>query len=233
MTTARVLLVDDVALFLQFERPFFERAGCAILTASSGDEALRSAREHKPHIILLDYEMPGMAGDDVCRALKEDPATRHIPVLIVTSHASAGVAERCRRAGAMDVLTKPIAGKALLERVLGVLQIPHRVHVRTRVALEVSLGREGEAAAVFGYSDNVSEGGMLVETVEPLEQGAEVRIRFSLPGRGEPIEAVAEVVRSSAHPGPAQRFDVALRFTGGGDASKAILREYIRGEVMR
>src|SRR5262245_21398779 len=78
MSAVKVLLVDDVRLFIEFERLFFERAGCSILTASSGEDALRMVREDKPHIVLLDYEMPGMMGDEVCRRIKESEATRHV-----------------------------------------------------------------------------------------------------------------------------------------------------------
>ena len=99
MTTAKVLLVDDVRVFLEFERPFFERSGCEILTATSGTEALRIVKEQKPHIVLLDYEMPGMNGDEVCRRIKDDISTRHIPVLIVTSHKEPSVLDKCRSAG--------------------------------------------------------------------------------------------------------------------------------------
>src|SRR4030095_12310138 len=140
MKSAKILLVDDVKVFLEFERPFFERAGCVILTASSGPEALRIVREEIPHIVLLDYEMPGMNGDEVCQRIRQDPATRHIPVLNVTSHKTDEVAARCHKAGCTEVITKPVSGKDLLSRVVNLLEIPYRVHMRTRVSMEVSLG---------------------------------------------------------------------------------------------
>jgi len=232
MTTAKVLLVDDVRVFLEFERPFFERSGCEILTATSGTEALRLVKEQKPHIVLLDYEMPGMNGDEVCRRIKEDPATRHIPVLIVTSHKEPSVLEKCRRAGCTDFVVKPVTGRDLLEKVVKLLQIPYRVHVRTRVNIEVSMGVTGEAVSVLGYSSDLSEGGMMVETVEPIDTGAKVGVVFKLSGLNEEIRATAEVVRVTLLRSQGM-FGVALRFKEGDEALRTIIRSFVEQEVAR
>ena len=196
MPAVKVLLVDDVRLFIEFERTFFERAGCEILTATSGDEALRIVREEKPHIILLDYEMPGMNGDEVCRRIKESESTRHIPVLIVTSHRTKEIQDRCQKAGCTDFVGKPVSGRELLDKVVKILEIPYRVHLRTRVKMEVSL-HEGETLSVLGYSEDISEGGIFVETLDPVEVGSKVQLAFTLPGAAGEIEVPAEVVRVS------------------------------------
>ena len=197
MKTAKILLVDDVKVFIEFERPFFERAGCLILTASSGPDALRIVQEQVPHIVLLDYEMPGMNGDEVCQRIKQDPATSHIPVLIVTSHRSREIADRCLRAGCTDVITKPVAGRELLSRVVKLLEIPYRVHMRTRVSIEVALGVGADTHAILGYSENISEGGILVETLEPIEPGSKTRLSFNMPSTKARLSTMAEVIRST------------------------------------
>jgi CheY-like chemotaxis protein len=232
MTTARILLVDDVRIFIEFERPFFERAGCVILTAATGPEALRVAREESPHIVLLDYEMPGMNGDEVCRKIKEDPATRHIPVLIVTSHREPDVMERCRNAGCTDFVTKPVTGKELLEKVVKILQIPYRVHLRTRVSMEVSVGMGSEAVSILGYSEDISEGGMRIESLEPVETGARVRIAFAIPSSGTRVSTPAVVVRVS-HIRSLGMFAVALRFEGSDPAFREAVRSFVGQEVGR
>ncbi len=226
MSSVKVLLVDDVRLFIEFERPFFERAGCTILTATSGDDALRIVREEKPHIVLLDYEMPGMTGDEVCRRIKENEATRHIPVLIVTSHRTREIQERCLKAGCTDFVTKPVSGRELLEKVVKILEIPYRVHLRTRVSMEVSLGLGGEAVSVIGYSEDISEGGIYVETLEPLDIGTNVKISFTLPGQPKPVEVAAEVVRVSRIR-DRSRYGVGLRYM----EPEAMLVERLRGFV--
>jgi uncharacterized protein (TIGR02266 family) len=232
MTTAKVLLVDDVRVFLEFERPFFERSGCEILTATSGTEALRLVKEQKPHIVLLDYEMPGMNGDEVCRRIKEDESTRHIPVLIVTSHKEPSVLERCRQAGCTDLVLKPVTGRDLLEKVIKILQIPYRVHMRTRVNLEVAMGLSGEAVSVLGYSSDLSEGGMLVETVEPIEAGTKVGISFKLQGRQVELRTVGEVLRVTVLRSQGM-FGVAVKFGENDPAFCTAVREFVEQEVAR
>jgi uncharacterized protein (TIGR02266 family) len=228
MSSVKVLLVDDVKLFIEFERSFFERAGCDVLTAASGEEALQIATAEKPHVVLLDYEMPGMMGDEVCRRLKEDSGTRHIPVLIVTSHHTEEVKRRCVSAGCTDLLGKPVSGRDLLEKVVRILEIPYRVHVRTRVQMEVSLGVGGDETTVSGYSEDISEGGLLVETLEPLEIGAKVNVSFTLPGQERPFETAAEVVRS-ARTRDGDRYAIGLRY----EAPEKVLVEKLRGFVMQ
>ncbi len=230
MSSVKVLLVDDVRLFLEFERSFFERAGCVILTASSGEEALRLAGEERPHIILLDYEMPGLMGDEVCRRIKENEATRHIPVLIVTSHRTPQIQDRCLRAGCTDFVNKPVSGRELLDRVVKILEIPYRVHMRTRVKMDVSLGVAGEATSLIGYSEDISEGGILVETLEPLEAGTVLRVSFTLPDDAEPFAGEAEVVRISRARG-STRYSVALRFRALPQRLVDRIRGYVLHEV--
>jgi uncharacterized protein (TIGR02266 family) len=232
MSSVKVLLVDDVRLFIEFERPFFERAGCSILTATSGDDALRIVREEKPHIVLLDYEMPGMNGDEVCRRIKESEATKHIPVLIVTANRTREIQTRCVRAGCTDFVTKPVSGRELLDKVVKILEIPYRVHLRTRVSMEVALGVGGESIALTGYSEDISEGGIYVETLEPVEAGAPVRIVFTLPGQARPVEVAAEVVRVSRLK-DGGRYGVGLRFLEPDVALTDRVKKFVMQEVGR
>jgi len=232
MSAVRVLLVDDVRLFIEFERPFFERAGCSILTATSGDDALRIVREEKPHIVLLDYEMPGMMGDQVCRRIKESEETRHIPVLIVTSHRTPEIMERCLRAGCVDFVTKPVSGRELLDKVVKILEIPYRVHLRTRVSMEVSLGVAGESVSVLGYSEDISEGGLFVETLEPIDPGTRIRLSFTLPGQPKPIELTAEVIRVTRSRSR-DLYGVGLRYVSPDPSLVERLRTYVMQEVGR
>ena len=196
MSLIKVLLVDDVKLFLEFERTFFQRTGCQILTAEDGLQAIELAREERPHIILLDYEMPGKRGDEVCRTLKQDPRTQHIPILIVTSFGDEEVRVRCLEAGANGFLAKPVSGRELLDQVVGILQIPHRVFMRTSLSIEISLSGAGVKRKIQAHSEDLSETGMLLEVKEYVSRGASVVVQFELPGEPEPVSLDAEVVRA-------------------------------------
>jgi uncharacterized protein (TIGR02266 family) len=232
MSSVKVLLVDDVKLFIEFERSFFERAGCVILSATSGDEALRLVREEKPHIVLLDYEMPGMMGDEVCRRIKESEATRHIPVLIVTAHRTQEIVKRCLKAGCTDFVTKPVSGRELLDKVVKILEIPYRVHLRTRVNMEVAVGLSGEAVSLIGYSEDISEGGLFVESLEPLEVGTQVTLTFTLPGQPRQLQVKAVVARVSRLKERGM-YGVGLRYVSPDAVFSEMLRSFVMQEVGR
>lgn len=115
--SARILVVDDIEANVRL----LEAKLCAeyyeVMTASDGPTALAIAAAEKPDIVLLDIMMPGMDGFQVCRRLKDDPETRHIPVVLVT--ALDGRSDRVAglEAGADEFLTKPIDDVMLFARV--------------------------------------------------------------------------------------------------------------------
>jgi two-component system cell cycle response regulator len=115
--TARILVVDDVEANVRLLAARLSAEYYEVLTARDGETALAMAAAERPDIILLDVIMPGMDGFAVCRRLKDDPETRHIPVVLVT--ALDGRSDRLAglESGADDFLTKPIDDLMLLARV--------------------------------------------------------------------------------------------------------------------
>lgn len=113
---ARILVVDDIETNVRLLEAKLTMEYYDVLTCSGGQEALKLAAAHHPDIILLDVMMPDMDGYETCRRLKADPATRHIPVVMVT--ALDGREERIKglEAGADDFVTKPIDDVVLLAR---------------------------------------------------------------------------------------------------------------------
>ncbi|RME65560.1 MAG: PleD family two-component system response regulator [Alphaproteobacteria bacterium] len=115
--TARILVVDDVLpnvklLAAKLTQEYFD-----VLTATSGTEALKLVGREMPDIVLLDVMMPGMDGFEVCRRIKANPATAHIPVVMVTALDQASDKVAGLEAGADDFLTKPVDDLALYARV--------------------------------------------------------------------------------------------------------------------
>ncbi len=112
----RILIVDDTETVLMFEKMML--AGeYDVRVAKTGKEALRSVAESRPDIVLLDIVMPEMDGISTCRQLKSDPATREIPVIIVTTKGETEKVEAAFTAGCNDYLTKPINRLNLLEKI--------------------------------------------------------------------------------------------------------------------
>jgi CheY-like chemotaxis protein len=81
----KVLLVEDSKFLRVSTERVLTAAGYQVVCANDGDEALRLARQHRPELVLLDVMLPTMTGPDVLKALKKDPATAAIPVMMLTS----------------------------------------------------------------------------------------------------------------------------------------------------
>src|SRR3546814_4457733 len=115
--TARILVVDDIPANVKLLEVKLTAEYFDVVTAPDGPAAIERARSDAPDLILADVMMPGMDGFELCRLLKADPETSHIPLVMVT--ALSDVADRVRglEAGADDFLTKPVNDIALFARV--------------------------------------------------------------------------------------------------------------------
>lgn len=120
--TRRILIVDDVPTNRIILKVKLNAACYEATMAASGAEALALARRDLPDLILLDYAMPGMDGIAVCKALRADPATQRIPVIMVTSSADEAARIAALRAGADDFLAKPIDDKVLMARIRNLMR---------------------------------------------------------------------------------------------------------------
>lgn len=105
MTT--ILIVEDNPSHLKMAALLIERAGHAVLRGGDAEAGLRLAREHRPDLILMDIQLPGMDGLEATRQLKLDAATSSIPVIAVTSFLTEYSEREARAAGCSDFIAKP------------------------------------------------------------------------------------------------------------------------------
>ncbi|MFN2611409.1 MAG: PleD family two-component system response regulator [Actinomycetota bacterium] len=115
--TKTLLIAEDEAGIRSLVRMTLTRADYEILEAEDGPAALALAREHRPRMILLDVGMPGMNGFEVCKALKADPATKDIVIVMLTAMAQESDQKRGVESGADGYLMKPFSPLALLKKV--------------------------------------------------------------------------------------------------------------------
>lgn len=121
--SARILIVDDNPLNIKLLAARLTREYYVVETVTDGFQCLDAVRKNIPDLILLDVMMPGMDGFEVCRKLKEEQATRHIPVVMVTALTDVSDRVQGLLAGADDFLSKPINEVALLARVRSLLRL--------------------------------------------------------------------------------------------------------------
>lgn len=191
MGTRKLLLVDDVQLFLQLERTFLTRSSFLIDIATNGEEALKRARTGKPDLIVLDLHMPDMDGDKVCRLLKGNPETSSIPIIMLSSGQKQEDSKRCLDAGCQAYLTKPIKKEDLCRTVEEHLNVAVRSHPRVEVIWPCLVGigeHQGD-----GFIRNLSEGGAFLTYDGTVHSGSTVRLQFQIPGRKGPSNISAKV----------------------------------------
>jgi CheY-like chemotaxis protein len=122
MSGERILIVDDNPVNLRLASFLMKGEGYAVATASDARDALAKVTSFRPHLILMDIQLPGMDGLDLSRLLKGDPATRSIVILALTAYEMKGDEERVRLAGCDGYVAKPIDTRTLPAIVAGHLR---------------------------------------------------------------------------------------------------------------
>jgi two-component system alkaline phosphatase synthesis response regulator PhoP len=122
---AKILVVDDNEQNLELIQAYLEDIECKTIPAQDGIIALDIIKANKPDLVLLDVMMPKMSGFEVCRRIKNNPATADLPVIMVTALSEMGDIERAIESGTDDFLSKPVNKFELLTRVKTMLKLKH------------------------------------------------------------------------------------------------------------
>ena len=122
MAKERILVVDDEEDILELVRFNLAREGYPIICTTSGEESLKIAQKEHPDLIVLDLMLPGIDGLEVAKALKNDPKTRDIPVIMLTAKGEEADIVTGLELGADDYVTKPFSPRILVARVRAVLR---------------------------------------------------------------------------------------------------------------
>lgn len=122
MAREHILVVEDEEDILELVRYNLAREGYQVSLAGSGEQALRTVREALPHLIVLDLMLPELDGLEVCKRVKQDPRTAHIPVVMLTAKGEESDVVTGLELGADDYVTKPFSPKVLVARIRAVLR---------------------------------------------------------------------------------------------------------------
>jgi uncharacterized protein (TIGR02266 family) len=188
----KILIVDDAAMFRELNSLFLARFG-SVATACDGEEALAIARAVRPDVVVSDLHMPRLDGEALCRAIRADAALKDVPVILTIPGENPEDRARAVRAGADDIVAKPISRIALVDAVNRLLR-PNRRASLARVAVETRVRIRDHGAERWGRSRNLSRGGIFVAAEELLPVATEVELEFALPEGQAPLHPTARVV---------------------------------------
>jgi two-component system cell cycle response regulator len=182
--TSRVLVADDHEPNRRLLQARLESESFDVVLAEDGVEAVEAAIAHLPDLILMDIMMPRMDGFEATRAIKADPRTRHIPVVMVTALSQQADRVRGLQAGADDFLTKPIDDVILFARVRSVLRLKQsldELHSRRRNERPAGAPQAGDAPQDIDVSDDarillIADPGCSARPVERLVVEHRVRV---------------------------------------------------------
>jgi two-component system, OmpR family, phosphate regulon response regulator PhoB len=117
-----VLIVEDEAALVTMLRYNLEKEGFAVCVAADGEEALIQIAERKPEVVLLDWMLPLVSGIEVCRQIRRAPASRTLPIIMLTARGEEGDRVRGLNSGADDYVVKPFSPTELIARLRAVMR---------------------------------------------------------------------------------------------------------------
>lgn len=201
--TARVLVVDDILANVRLLEAKLAAEYFDVVPAMNGADALEAVQRTKPDIVLLDVMMPGIDGFEVCRRIKGNPATQHIPVVMVTALDQPEDRVRGLEAGADDFLTKPVNDIALFCRVKGLVRLKMLTdELRARTGSDPLRLVDGELAAIDSRAGRV----MVIDNRPMMSE----RIRASLAPRHAVTVATDAAAALAAFEAAEQAFELLI-----------------------
>jgi two-component system phosphate regulon response regulator PhoB len=120
--TAHILIVEDEAALVELLRYNLEKEGYRVSVAADGEEGLSTVEDSKPDLVILDWMLPLVSGLEVCRQIRRKPATRTLPIIMLTARSEEADRVRGLEIGADDYITKPFSPSELMARVRAVLR---------------------------------------------------------------------------------------------------------------
>ena len=196
----RILIIDDVATNRIIYKVKLGDAFYEPLLAANGQSGLAMARAERPDLILLDLILPDMPGSDVLRALRADPVTRPIPVIVLTGSCDPEARMAALAAGADDVMSKPVSDQMLMARVRNLLR------ARGETGF-ISSAWGMPAHSVLGLAE-APEGFQSLGTVALVASQPETALRWKLEVQGHMRDRLVVMTRDQA---------MSVSADGGGD----------------
>lgn len=224
MGDIKILLASTDQRLAKVRDTLQSRRGFRLLYSASAIETFNQVKFEHPDIVLLDFELPDMSGDEVCRGLKADPQTRGTVIAMLVAEGDEWFKQRAEAAGADTVLPKPVPPPVLENWIAGVIHAPIRKAIR--VPIRIKVDGATSAGELRGESVDISTTGMRMFMAQcDLEAGFSLWLKFQLEASLPAIVCKAEVMRV-AHSD--KGYHVGLKFTSFNGEGGPILRKFLR-----
>ena len=188
----KILLVDDVSMFLELQQTYLKLSSVRIITAKDGAEAFNLAKKERPSLMFMDLHMPNMDGAECCSRLKADPELKTLPIVMITSEGRGEDRELCFKSGCDDFLTKPLDRSIFLETARKYLPAIDRRDVRVACRSKVKFKVYG--LTFSGEILDVASNGIYIAADYEVELGTLLEVAFILPDEnGSVIQAKGKV----------------------------------------
>jgi DNA-binding response OmpR family regulator len=156
----KILVIDDSLMLLSFVQEILAEANYDVITAATAEEGMQATREQRPHLILLDYLLPDLKGDEVSRRLAQDEETGHIPILFMSGFGADLETAQTQSANVFGILNKPFTSDLLLKAI-----DQHLPKLEEEQIVEEEEELEAEAAVSSEFTNTIGP------EVEPAESG--------------------------------------------------------------
>ena len=224
----RILIVDDVPLLRTIAKNYFTRNEYQLTTARTVDETIRVATAIRPHLIIMDAEMPGQDGLTGCRLIKNHPVLFTTPVILVSRDDDESI-EQCWQTGCDAVLPRPLNRRELLAVAQKLLTLANRAAPRVKQNILINYGRN-ENLEWHDYAINISNGGLYVATDNALKVGTKLQIEMIVPGAAGPTRCRGQVSWQNTQDNslrPDLPTGIGIEFTEMDSAARKELRTFV------
>jgi DNA-binding response OmpR family regulator len=220
----KVIIIDDIKDVLDRENSSFERNSIEVYPVPSNAEALLVHREVKADMIITYLDMPDMSGEDLCDAVRNDPACSKVSIIMVCPRTKK-CQERSKNCRANAFFPTPVKAEDLLSKTNQLLHISDRANFRAPVGMKVMGTKKGDDNRPFlCFSENISSTGMMLGSDREFNNGERIICSFILENN-EHMTTEAEIVRSMGKPkkGAPNRYGIKFK-----DMPESVSREIER-----
>ncbi len=192
MNSNTILIVDNSEFFLMLISALFDKRECSILMSRNAIDALEIINREKPTIIIADQYLPDLSGDEFCREIRENSASKDSAIIILSTSDRDDDREKCFAADCDEFIAKPVDREELLGIVTKYLPIIARQHRRWQTYIPANFYYNGKEYHATVHC--ISEGGTFIVGEKDLQAKDELNLKLKFPGHDRTIEVKGKVV---------------------------------------